>query len=154
MPATTKLEPKWRRVWELLVRGGEERDLRGIDLRGAELALVRLQGAHFARADLRWAFLEKADLRGADLRGADLREADLRGADLTGVDLAHADLRRVRLTGAAYNSRARWPAGFDPAQHGAVLTPQAAQDPKPTPTRILHTALWAGLIVDEPLGGI
>ena len=44
------------------------------------------------RADLRGADLRDANLRGADLQGADLRDANLRGADLTGADFRGADI--------------------------------------------------------------
>ena len=43
-------------------------------------------------ADLRGANLRRADLYGADLSGANLRGADLRGADLSGANLRRADL--------------------------------------------------------------
>src|SRR5512137_489315 len=52
------------------------------------------------RADLRGADLRDADLCGADLRGADLRDADLCGADLCGADLRGADLCGANLCGA------------------------------------------------------
>lgn len=42
--------------------------------------------------DLRGAILRGADLRYMDLRGANLRYADLRGADLRGANLSDADL--------------------------------------------------------------
>ena len=47
-----------------------ERDFRGADLQGAELAQADLRGA-----DLRGAFLVRADLRAAHLDGANLRRA-------------------------------------------------------------------------------
>ena len=53
-------------------------DLRGVNLRDADLY----------GADLRW-----ADLRGVNLYGADLRDADLTGANLTGINLRGANLR-------------------------------------------------------------
>ena len=62
-------------------------DLRGADLRRADLSDADLRGADLRRADL-----SDADLRRADLRGADLRRADLRGADLSDADLRGADL--------------------------------------------------------------
>jgi len=52
------------------------------------------------RADLRGADLREADLSGADLRGAYLCEADLRGADLRGTYLSGADLSGADLRGA------------------------------------------------------
>jgi uncharacterized protein YjbI with pentapeptide repeats len=56
-----------------------------------------------------------AVLRRAGMEGADLTRADLRGADLTGADLG-ADLGDAR-----YDANTRWPAGFDPRKHGAIL---------------------------------
>ena len=57
------------------------------------------------RANLRGANLRRADLEGADLRGAnlwraDLWRADLRGANLWGANLWRADLGRADLRGA------------------------------------------------------
>ena len=113
-------------------------DLRFADLRDADLGDADLRGA-----DLRRALLVDADLSGTDLGGdADLRRADLRkailwGADLRTADLRGADLRAAvlerrivpdrpgtlfppaNLLGAEYDSRTRWPDGFDPAAAGA-----------------------------------
>jgi hypothetical protein len=70
-------------------------DLRGCDLREADLYRVNL-----ADADLRGADLRDADLARAHLKRADLRDADLRGADVTYASLEQADLRGARLAGA------------------------------------------------------
>ena len=70
-------------------------DLRGADLRHADLSCADLRGADLRHADLRY-----ADLRCADLSHADLRYADLRGADLSCADLSHANLRYADLRGA------------------------------------------------------
>lgn len=51
-------------------------DLRGADLRGANLWGIDLRGADLQRADLRGANLWRANLRGANLWGADLRGAE------------------------------------------------------------------------------
>ncbi|EDQ2305064.1 pentapeptide repeat-containing protein [Salmonella enterica] len=77
-------------------------DLRGADLRGAYLSDANLFGADLFGADLRGADLFGADLRDAylsdaNLFGADLFGADLRGADLFGADLRDADLRDANL---------------------------------------------------------
>ncbi|NVK34708.1 MAG: pentapeptide repeat-containing protein, partial [Rhodobacteraceae bacterium] len=45
-----------------------------------------LRGANLREADLNVANLREADLREADLSGADLREADLRGADTSSAN--------------------------------------------------------------------
>ena len=70
------------KMWLNGEEGGEKADLRGADLRLANLSEANLRGANLSEADLRGANLIGANLRGADLRGADLREADLRGANL------------------------------------------------------------------------
>lgn len=45
-----------------------------------------------------------------------MSDASLVGADLTGAKLAG-----TKLVGARYDSRTRWPQGFDPRKHGALL---------------------------------
>ncbi|EPD6607547.1 pentapeptide repeat-containing protein [Listeria monocytogenes] len=62
-----------------------------------------LRDGYGERADLRGANLRHADLRRADLSGANLRHADLRRADLSYADLRHADLRRADLSYADLN---------------------------------------------------
>jgi uncharacterized protein YjbI with pentapeptide repeats len=107
-------------------------DLTAANLRSVDLTRADLIEADLTEADLRQAFdLFRADFLGADLRGADLRgldftradltDADLTGADLRGADLSSADLTdpAADITGAMYDSRTGWPAGFDPAAAGA-----------------------------------
>ena len=60
-------------------------NLRGVDLRDADLYYAYLRDANLCGADLRGANLCGADLHGANLCGADLRGANLRGADLRGT---------------------------------------------------------------------
>jgi uncharacterized protein YjbI with pentapeptide repeats len=80
-------------------------DLRGTDLRGANLYKADLQGALLDGANLWGARLDESRLQGAVFRGANLQEAVLDGAQLQGVtDLhkAHLDgafLRRANLRG-------------------------------------------------------
>ena len=75
-------------------------NLRGADLRDADLYDANLRGADLYDADLRDANLCGADLRGADLYDANLRGAYLRGADLRGANLGDAYLRGAYLRGA------------------------------------------------------
>ena len=89
-----KLHKKWLNDEE----GGLKADLRGADLRGANLCGADLRRANLCGVNLNGASLRGADLREATLRGAilyraDLREADLRGADLSGANLYGANLR-------------------------------------------------------------
>ena len=72
-------------------------DLRGANLRDADLRCADLYGADLRGANLRDADLYGADLRGANLRGANLRDADLRGANLRGADLRGANLYGANL---------------------------------------------------------
>ena len=65
-------------------------DLRGADLRHADLSCADLRGADLRHADLRY-----ADLRGADLSRANLRYADLRCADLSRANLYGAKLSEL-----------------------------------------------------------
>lgn len=82
-------------------------DLSDVDLRAVDLSRTVLNGANFLRADLRGANLSQAQLAGADLRtdlgganleGADLTRADLYGAMLRGTALRMADLTRADFT--------------------------------------------------------
>jgi hypothetical protein len=91
-------------------------DLTGANLQGASLDSATLNSARLRRANLRRADLHAVDLMNTDLRGADLQEANLRAADFW-----DADLRGVKLAGAQYDARTRWPEGFDPLDHGAIL---------------------------------
>jgi hypothetical protein len=89
-------------------------DLKGANLRWADLTRAGLYSADLNEADLNEAYLSRAgltitDLRGASIRGTDLNEAyligaDLTGADLTGAQIARAYLIEANLTG-AYLSR-------------------------------------------------
>ncbi|MEW2266469.1 pentapeptide repeat-containing protein [Streptomyces sp. NPDC047853] len=99
------------------------------DMRGARLVEADLRDADFTESDLREANLRKADAGGAVFRRADLRLADLRGSDLSTADLAQA-----RLTGALASEQTRWPAGFDHASAGVVVT----EDPGPEPPPLLQ----------------
>jgi uncharacterized protein YjbI with pentapeptide repeats len=115
--------------------------LSGANLRGAALAGANLRGAVLRGADLREANFSSlayfpggaAGLeRAADLSHTDLRNAKLDHANLIDTDLRSADLRGATLTGAHlsdahYNALTRWPAGFDPARHGAVKEARAAK---------------------------
>ncbi|EIB3840225.1 pentapeptide repeat-containing protein [Salmonella enterica] len=84
------------KVWITSMReSGSRADLRGANLRGANLCDADLRGAN-----LRGANLCDADLRGADLRDADLFGADLLGANLRGANLRGANLRGANLCGA------------------------------------------------------
>ncbi|ELD9005373.1 pentapeptide repeat-containing protein [Salmonella enterica] len=76
------------KVWITSMReSGSRADLYGANLRGADLRGANLCGADLRGADLRGANLCGADLCGADLCGANLCDADLYGADLCGADL-------------------------------------------------------------------
>jgi hypothetical protein len=84
----------WRRT------SGEAIDLRGADLRGAELGQANLVGAMMGRAKLDGADLWMAELEGADLHLAALPETRLESANLIDADLNSANLRQADLTSA------------------------------------------------------
>jgi len=96
-------------------RLGSRLDLRGANLRkadlsrgrfeGADLRKAHLEGANLGRAHLEGAYLMNAHLEGADLMNAHFEGADLKGAHLEGANLwwAHlegADLWWAHLEGA------------------------------------------------------
>lgn len=94
-----KLDREFNSAWRIERRAAvdalESRNLRGADLRRADLTDALLIGA-----DLREARLDYAKLRGANLEGVDLRGARLDWVQLAGVRLQGADLREARLEGA------------------------------------------------------
>ncbi|MDH6612502.1 hypothetical protein M2164_008137 [Streptomyces sp. SAI-208] len=120
-----------------------------VNLRHADLTTAILRRTRCVLADVRAAKLVETDLRDADFTSTDLREAnlrkavahgavfhraDLRMADLRGTDLSTADLVEARLTGALVSEHTRWPAGFDHAAAGVVIT----EDPGPEPSPLLQ----------------
>ncbi len=82
-------------------------DLRGANLAGLRIPFSRWRGANFTATVLR-----DADLHGVDLQGADFSDADLTGADLSAANLSgarfcraclsRADLRGAELAGADF----------------------------------------------------
>jgi len=92
--------------WAALTQSLDSPDLRGADLRSANLtkAFVSgadLRGARFDGADLRETRFDGADLDGARFDGADLREAWFGGANLSGARFEDADLRGARFDAAS-----------------------------------------------------
>lgn len=82
-------------------------DCSGCDLRGMDLRRADLHGLHFTGADMRGVDLTGADLHGTivtgtDLRGAKLTGADLRNAEFMGCDLRDADLHGANVTGTSF----------------------------------------------------
>jgi uncharacterized protein YjbI with pentapeptide repeats len=102
----------------------------GTSMQSSNFTGANFQGTNLGNISFQGSTLKGANLNGAkglsDLQNADLRDADLRGA----VFIATAYyMGGVRLRGAQYDSKTRWPAGFDVAASGAVLneTPAAPQ---------------------------
>ena len=79
---------------------GDVWNLRGVDLRVANLSGFILYNADLSGADLSGATLSNADLRRANLTFAILSNADLSGVDLTDANLSRASLRSADLSGA------------------------------------------------------
>ena len=80
----TLLDPKWRRVWQIV--------------NGQTITKV------FTNADLSFADLREADLRDANLSRADLTTSALGGADLRGANLTQANLRFAGLRGTLFDT--------------------------------------------------
>lgn len=88
------------------------------NLGGAILLRARMPGAVLRRADLGRARLRKARLEGADLRDANLKEALMKDADLRGSSLLQTDLRDAFLGGADLEGATDWETA---RRGGAVL---------------------------------
>jgi uncharacterized protein YjbI with pentapeptide repeats len=113
-----------RRAW-LLSAPLEKANLLQADLRGAVLSGANLRHADLRDAKLHGASLCGVNLEGADLGGAVMRDADLRGADFSRTQLAWPVFgtpftRYANIIHARYDAQTCWPAGFDPARHGAI----------------------------------
>ncbi len=80
-----------------------------------------IRGRVRADLDLRGVNLAGADLSGATLIRVNLSRANLENSNLSGADMADVELEGAKLRGAHYDSRTRWPHGFDPMKAGAVL---------------------------------
>jgi len=100
-----------RRALEYQAGENQRLNLRGVDLRGANLNEGKLngadfQGSHLDEAQLNGTHLNDANLYGVSLKGAflnnsaQLKNAILQGADLTSAELIGADLFGSNLTGA------------------------------------------------------
>lgn len=85
-------------------------DLSDMDLPGVDLATSDLWGANFDGTDMPGANLAHTDLRNTSFRGTHMPGVNLRCADLTG---ARFDAT-TNVTGALWDERTRWPAGFTP----------------------------------------
>lgn len=102
------------------------RDFSNLDFSRANLSWMNLSGACFQGADLSWVNFSGADLvktdfsKGANLTFANLSRADLTDADLRGAILDEANLEDTVLNNALYDSKTKFPSGFDPATSGAV----------------------------------
>jgi uncharacterized protein YjbI with pentapeptide repeats len=85
-------------------------NLRGTDLRGAELGNLHFEhayfsGAHLERALIRFGHFERAVLASAHLENASLNEAHFEEADLEGVHFDDAKLQGAHLEGATLGPR-------------------------------------------------
>jgi len=102
-----------------------------INLKKAKLSKAQLNNAHLGKANLAWAdltranltqaYLSRVNLKNANLGYANLKGANLTNANLIGANLTMADLTEAKLTNAKYDSKTKWPEGFDPVAAGAKL---------------------------------
>jgi hypothetical protein len=116
-------------------------DFRGALLINTSVYNATLNGANLEKQDLSqnggvsYTKLRKANLRNLKAIGAvdeaDFTEADLRGANLTGMKFVGGPSRFRK---AKYDSKTRWPKGFDVEASGAILVedePEKTDDAKP-----------------------
>ncbi|QDL14559.1 pentapeptide repeat-containing protein [Brasilonema octagenarum UFV-E1] len=101
----TRIDRKWRLIWEIVNHAAVNLDLSNADLSRANLSRANLSRANLSDANLSRANLSRADLSDANLIGAnlnlaDLNLADLSDANLSGANLSDADLSDADLSGA------------------------------------------------------
>lgn len=98
--------------------------LTGVIFSGSRFESVRLPNVDLSGQSFAGGTLHGVDLSGARLSGTDLRNADLSNSiwptRLHGADLSQALLEGTNLTGAVYDCRTLWPAGFAPQAYGAI----------------------------------
>jgi hypothetical protein len=143
---------KFQVPFALLGQNMYRANLTGSDLSGSKVWrstfwYAQAEGVSFKNAILEGTDFSDADLRKADFSGALLANADFRGADLEGSNLRHtffkeanfrtSNLKDVDLSGAIFDDKTVWPAGFDPIQVGARRIPVygfPAERPDPAKT--------------------
>lgn len=100
----------------------KEAILTGIDLFGAIMNGVNLSGATMSGVNFCQADLRVANLNGIKASGSVFVAADLRGANLKGAEFRDGvDFYNIKLSGAKYDHKTKWPRGFNIADAGAVL---------------------------------
>jgi uncharacterized protein YjbI with pentapeptide repeats len=85
-----------------------DRELRGLDLSGANLQRAILRGTTLSRANLAGAQLQRADLRATSLRRARLDRADLTGAILRFASLAETSVEGASFEGCEIYGIGAW----------------------------------------------
>src|SRR5215213_802516 len=114
---------EWRRanpdiVPDLHMASLMNKDLRGADLRGANLEWADLLSSDLSGADLR-----KANLHGVDARNSKFINAQLQGANLYGAVLIDSDFTAADLTGSCVYGVSAWNVQLDAAiQQSLVIT--------------------------------
>ena len=107
--ADTKVErwppPDVQTALTVVNRRNKGRDIRSLNLSGADLSTAQLdktdlKGARLVGADLQRTNFNSANLQGADLAGADLIYANLNSANLIDANLGSTNLRGAYLCGA------------------------------------------------------
>ena len=91
-------------------------DLRGVNLKGADLSYADLSEANLTGANLRG-----TDLSFADLSQANLQDADIRGALLMSANLRQANLQSTKLEKADCDRTTNFPQDFDPVKAGMQI---------------------------------
>lgn len=128
-------------------------NFQGVNLHRAEFQGAKCERANFQEVNLHSAKFQGADLKNANLKSAVLRGAEFQGADLSGAKLQFADLHEANFQGAVlhaanlegctdylhiegfwnpwkgatYDSKTKFPVGFDPHKYGLVKTPNGEQ---------------------------
>jgi uncharacterized protein YjbI with pentapeptide repeats len=173
----TRVDDKWRIVWQIVNQGATQRDFgnQHLDLAQANLSGANLVGANLTSSSLREADLSGADLSGANLSGVSLHRAivddrtqldgkwqlvweivnhgaaghDLSGVNLSQADLSQADLSQANLSRAVLTDTNLSEATLYGADlRGAILTEPDPQGGAPHQAA-LYRADLAGVKLDD-----
>ena len=174
----TRLDDKWRTVWQILNQSADQRNLAAggsLDLEGTDLRGANLRGANLAFGSLSQADISGADLTGANLSNVSFYQTTLdeatqlddkwrlvweivnneaSGRDLSGLNLSQANFSGVDLSYANLSRAVLTGTNLSKTNlYGADLRGAILTEPDPTGGQphhaILNRADLAGVKIDD-----
>ena len=120
---STEIDIKYRLLWEFFHLGGENRDLRAVNLSGIEINFIENQDTQIilSGANLEGANLSQAELYNFDFSNANLKNADLSNSEfsfLDGACLNGANLTNTKFDEGSFRNTSCIKANFSRASFG------------------------------------